>query len=131
MAKPLSKKIEKQLRSSSKSMKKTLKALGSNSGPNAATMAGVAVAGAAGIAAAVHYLRKGPKQAATFQVAREGDGWAVKAEGSKDPIATFDTKKEAVKAARDTASASAPSELVIYGSDGTVQTAHNYDPATN
>ena len=90
---------------------------------------GALVAAAAGAAVAFHLLRKGPLDAATFHVNRDGDGnggWTLRAEGSDDPIQTFRTKATALRAARKAAADAAPSDLMIHASDGTVQATHSY-----
>lgn len=48
-------------------------------------------------------------------------GWAVEIEGTANAIATYATKDEAVEAARAIATERAPSHLVVYKKDGTIQ----------
>lgn len=127
MAKPLSKKIKKNIKKTSKSIQRSLDNLGPDDGPSKAAVAGMAVAGAAGVAAFIHFMRKGPRNAATFHVAAKDDQWVIKAEGSDEPVSSFQTKKEALKAARKAATEAAPSDLVIHGSDGSVQKSHSYE----
>ena len=89
---------------------------------------GILVAAAAGAAVAVRMRRKGPHDAATFHVnLDDGEGWAIWIEGSDDPIQKFRTKSMAVRAARKAAADSAPSDLLIHLSDGTVQATHSYE----
>ena len=57
----------------------------------------------------------------------DAGGWALREEGSKRNLTTHGTKKEALKAAREAAQASAPSRLVIHRADGTVQDQVSYD----
>ena len=88
---------------------------------------GVVVAAAAGVAVAVHVLKKGPLDAATFHVNLDDDeGWALRTEGSDSPIQKFRTKAIAVRAARKAAADAAPSDLMIHAADGTVQATHSY-----
>jgi len=54
-----------------------------------------------------------------------GDGWANELEGSRRPLATFNTKDEAVTAGRDAASA-AQVEHLIHNTDGTIAEQHSY-----
>jgi poly(hydroxyalkanoate) granule-associated protein len=54
--------------------------------------------------------------------------WALRDEGSQRNLTTHGTKKDAVKAAREVAQASAPSRLVIHRADGTVQDQVHYEP---
>ena len=132
MAKPISTKTKKRLRHGVKTVEKSIKRLrsgGKKSGGKSSVVAGtgVAVAAAAGVAVAVHLLRKGPLDVATFHVSLDGDGgWAIRAEGSDDPIQKFRTKAIAVRAARRAAADVAPSDLMIHASDGTVQATHSY-----
>ncbi len=132
MAKPISKKTKKRLRRGAKTVEKSIKNLRSGrkkSGGKSSMVAGtgVLVAAAAGVAVAVHLLRKGPLDAATFHVNLDADGgWALRAEGSDDPTQTFRTKAIAVRAARKAAADAAPSDLMIHASDGTVQVTHSY-----
>jgi hypothetical protein len=92
-------------------------------------VAGMAIAGAAGVAAAARYLRN-DRGAATFRVLEEdGGGWSVMAEGDDKPVSSYPTKRKAVAAARKAAGQAAPSELIIHRSDGTVERSHSYASA--
>jgi hypothetical protein len=130
MAKPLSKRLEKQIKKGMKGVEKTVSSVKPKKGPSPAKVAGVAgaaIAGAAGVAAAVHHLRRGPGSAATLHVRRNGDQlWEISAEGSDTPVGTYETKKAAVRAARKAAADAAPSDLVIHRTDGSVQVSHSY-----
>lgn len=132
MVKPIAKKTQKRLRWGAKKVEDSITNLRSGrkkSGGKSSLVAGtgVAVAAVAGVAVAVHLLRKGPLEATTFHVQLDGDGgWALRSEGSKDPIQKFGTKATAVRAARKAAADAAPSDLMIHASDGTVQVAHSY-----
>ena len=62
-----------------------------------------------------------------FHVAYHDDQWALLQEGAEAPLQAFDTKKEAVDAARNAAKAHAPSRLVIQKQDGSIQETVSYD----
>jgi len=133
VTKPRSKQLEKKLKKGMRSVEKTVSKVKPTRGPSPAKVAGVAgaaVAGAAGVAAAVRYLRRGPGGAATLHVKRRGDGpWEISVEGRRQAAGTYDTKKEAVRAARRAAAEAAPSDLVIHRTDGSVERSHHYEVA--
>lgn len=56
-----------------------------------------------------------------------GDGWTVTIEGEDDPAGSYDTKKEAVAAAREAAKEHAPSQLIVHKQDRSVQESFSYD----
>ena len=61
-------------------------------------------------------------------VVRTPDGrWAQKAEGSPRATKIFDTQKEAIAAARETAR-NQQAELIIQGSDGKIRECSSYGP---
>jgi hypothetical protein len=132
MVKPIAKKTNKRLRQGAKTVEGSIKKLRSGrkkSGGKSTVVAGTGavVAAAVSVAVAVHLLKKGPPDAGTFHVNLDGDGgWALRAEGSDDPIQKFSTKATAVRAARKAAADAAPSDLMIHASDGTVQATHSY-----
>lgn len=100
-------------------------------GRGLATAAGVAVAAAAGVAAAKKLRGNGrsskSKDLTTFRVTPNGDGWQIKVEGQDKPKSKFETKKEALEAARDLAHKEVPSQLVVHRQDGTVQDSYRYE----
>jgi poly(hydroxyalkanoate) granule-associated protein len=55
------------------------------------------------------------------------DGWTVTIEGEEDPTEAYDTKKEAVAAAREEAKKHAPSQLIVHKQDRSVQETFSYD----
>lgn len=120
MARIISRRIAKRVRKGAKAV--------ANSGKTT-KIAGVAgaMASAAGIAAAMRYMRRGPRSASTLHVVPNGEGWAITTDGSSEPIQSFPTKKEAVDAGRAVASKAAPSDLIIHRADGSVQIQHTYD----
>ena len=61
-----------------------------------------------------------------FHLKQHDDSWALLLEGEKEPKATFETKEEGLKAARELAQRSLPCELVVYRMDGTIQDRHSY-----
>lgn len=67
------------------------------------------------------------KAKTVFHLVSTDDGWAIKKEGTKTPVSTHGTKKEALDAARTTAQAAQPSRLVIHKQDGTIQESVSYD----
>jgi hypothetical protein len=92
------------------------------------TMAAVAgaVAGAAGVVAAVRHVRKGSDRVVTLHVQPTDEGWGLMTDGSEKPKTRFETKREAVSAGREEAAKSAPSDLVIHRRDGSVERSHAY-----
>jgi hypothetical protein len=132
MGQSITKDIRKGIRRKAKSVGRAAKKVRDGARQSTAkkvAVTGVAIAGAAGVAAAAaHYLRNG-RGAATFHVLADGDGWALKSNPGGEPIGSYATKRKAVAAARKAASAAAPSELVIYRSDGSVDRSHSYLPA--
>ncbi len=88
------------------------------------TAAGAAAAATAvGIAAVTMRNRK----PTILHVRQKEDTWVVEAEGGKPAATHHDTKRDAVKAARDRATAGAPSQLIIHRRDGSVQKHHAYE----
>ncbi|HET9948232.1 MAG TPA: DUF2188 domain-containing protein [Longimicrobiales bacterium] len=120
MARIISRRLAKRVRRGAKAV------ANSRATTKIAGVAG-AMASAAGIAAAMRYLRRGSPNGATLHVVPNGDGWAITSGDSSEPIKTFATKKEAVDAGRAAAAKSAPSDLVIHRSDGSVQIQHTYE----
>jgi len=61
-------------------------------------------------------------------VVKHGDGWAVRAEGSKHVTKCFNTQKEAIARAREI-SRHQKSELIIMGADGKIREkdSHGHD----
>ena len=82
------------------------------------------VAGAAGLAAAgalgVAVTRKTRKKSKAYHVVPADEGWEITLEGQKKPVGVFPAKRAAVSAARETASAEAPSTLAIHGKSGKI-----------
>lgn len=66
-------------------------------------------------------------EARVLHVVPTNEGWVVTIEGEDTPASTHDTKKEAVRAARETAKEHAPSQLVIHKQDRSVQESFSYD----
>ena len=150
MAKPISKKIEKNVKKGAKAVEKKAKEgaeavektakkarkqvekkLGTKKGPSKAKVAGVAaagVAGLAGLAAAVAYLKRDSKGRATLHVLAKDSEWLVTSDDKDEPLERFSTKEEAVEAAREAAQKVAPSELVIHRLDGSIMRSHSYQP---
>lgn len=62
-----------------------------------------------------------------YHVVPSAEGWAVKEEGVKAPLALHATKAEAVNAGRSLAREHAPSRLVRHKKDGTVQDSVTYE----
>jgi hypothetical protein len=89
-------------------------------------LAGAAAAFMAGAAAVVRYVRARGR-AAQLHVRHDGARWALGTNGSNGSTKTFDTKRQAVTAARQEAAAAAPSELVIHRVDGSVEQSHSYE----
>lgn len=91
-----------------------------------AKMAGAAAACVAGLAAVVHYVRARGR-ADRLHVRHEGAEWALRKDGTNGSVQTFDTKREAVAAAREEGAAAAPSEVLIHRMDGSVERSHSYE----
>ncbi len=89
------------------------------------TAAGAAAAVTAVGVAAVKLKNRKPT---VFHVQQKEDAWTVESESGKPAPTTHDTKREAVKTARERATSAAPSQLVIHRRDGSVQKQHAYDP---
>lgn len=64
--------------------------------------------------------------AVVYHVIPHDSGWAVQRDGAQQASSTHATKKEAVTAARELAHSKAPSELVIFKQDRTVQETFAY-----
>ena len=62
-----------------------------------------------------------------FTVRSREDGWEVQMEGSEIPVGVFPTKDEAVERGRELANDQAPSQLVVYKKDGTIQDTFAYE----
>ena len=62
----------------------------------------------------------------TITVTAVDEGWAVSVEGAARPLGVHETKEHAVEAARAVATERAPSHLVVYKKDGTVQDKVSY-----
>ncbi|WP_022835408.1 phasin family protein [Salisaeta longa] len=62
-----------------------------------------------------------------YHVIPHEDGWAVKRESAEQAAGVYDTKKEAVDAARSVAKKHAPSELIVHKQDRSVQETFSYD----
>ena len=54
------------------------------------------------------------------------EGWAIQVEGTANVLSTYPTKDEAVEAARALAADRAPSNLIVYKKDGTIQDKVSY-----
>jgi hypothetical protein len=61
-------------------------------------------------------------QKAKFKVSPAAEGWTVDRDGAGKPLATFKTKEEAVDYATKMAKVEQPSQIVVQGQDGTVET---------
>jgi hypothetical protein len=62
----------------------------------------------------------------TVTVLASDEGWTVEIEGTSRPLSVHATKDEAVDAARAIATERAPSHLVVYKKDGTIQDKISY-----
>lgn len=62
-----------------------------------------------------------------FAVKAREDGWQIVQEGIDTPVAVHGTKDEAVEKGRALAVEAAPSQLVVYKKDGTIQDTFEYD----
>lgn len=62
----------------------------------------------------------------TVTVLASEEGWTVEIEGTSRPLSVHATKDEAVDAARAIATERAPSHLVVYKKDGTIQDKISY-----
>ena len=64
---------------------------------------------------------------ARYEVVKHADGWAVQRPGASRATAVLQTKKEALRDARELARAHAPSALTIHNLDGSVSDTVEYD----
>jgi hypothetical protein len=62
----------------------------------------------------------------TVTVLASDEGWTVEIEGTSRPLSVHGTKDEAVEAARAIATERAPSHLIVYKKDGTIQDKVSY-----
>ena len=62
----------------------------------------------------------------TMTVLATEEGWTVEIEGTSRPLSVHATKDEAVEAARAIATERAPSHLIVYKKDGTIQDKVSY-----
>lgn len=62
----------------------------------------------------------------TITVMAAEEGWVVTVEGTERPLSVHETKETAVEAARAVATERAPSHLVVYKKDGSVQDKISY-----
>jgi len=62
----------------------------------------------------------------TIAVSATDDGWVIEMEGMPSPLGVHTTKDEAVDTARALAAARAPSHLIVYKKDGTIQDTVSY-----
>ena len=62
----------------------------------------------------------------TVTVLATEEGWTVEIEGTSRPLSVHATKDEAVEAARAIATERAPSHLIVYKKDGTIQDTVSY-----
>jgi hypothetical protein len=125
---PMTKKLQKSLERSSKMIAKSV-GKDPSKGKKKVAAASIALVGAAGVATAVHLLRKKLVAGAAYHVRPGDEGWIVTNGDGNQPIESFETKKAAVEAGRKIAKASAPSELMIFGTDGSRTASHRYTPA--
>ncbi len=74
-------------------------------------------------------LKKERELKSTHVVPNKNEGWSVKTSGSDMPIATFNTKKEAISHGRQV-SRMTNSELFIHNKDGKIASrdSHGNDP---
>jgi poly(hydroxyalkanoate) granule-associated protein len=71
-------------------------------------------------------LEKASPAHPVFAVKAREEGWAVVQEGVDAPVAVHATKDEALEKGRALASEQAPSQLVVYRKDGTIQDTIEY-----
>jgi hypothetical protein len=62
-----------------------------------------------------------------YTVRSRDDGWEVAMEGDDRPVGVHPTKDAAVEQGRELATEQAPSQLVVYKKDGTIQDTFGYD----
>lgn len=114
------------IRKSVASIEKSFDRMSGTTMRSRAKMAGAAAACVAGLAAVVHYVRARGR-ADRLHVRHEGAEWALRKDGTNGSVQTFDTKREAVAAAREEGAAAAPSEVLIHRMDGSVERSHSYE----
>ncbi len=102
------------------------KSSGLSKGKMAAAAAGVAAAAAVGVAA----FKRGRNGGTTYHLKPREEGWEIRQEGAKKAERLFDTKREALDAARELARQNEPSRLIVYRTDGSVANRHAYGEAS-
>lgn len=90
------------------------------------TMMGAGVAAAAAVAGIAAVVRRS-NGTVQYQVKPASDGWCVVTGQGVGEESRHGTKRDAVSAARELAASKAPSELVIYRLDGSVQDKRRYE----
>lgn len=89
--------------------------------------AGVAVATAVGAAVLLRRRANEVPGATIFHVESDGKGaWLLRQDGSEAPIERYESKREAIAAAREHARKHNPSVLTIHREDGKVGRRHTY-----
>jgi|GEM_PF-438951 len=68
-----------------------------------------------------------PAAGTTYEVAPAEEGWAIRKEGATRATSRHGNKAEALSAARELARQHAPSRLVVYRQDGSVQNEFTYE----
>lgn len=87
-------------------------------------------AGALGLVAAAAgayaIRRNGVEDSTPFHVVSNGDGWQIRNENSGEVVASYGTKRDAVREGRRLADQQRPSSLVIHKTDGEIARTHTY-----
>lgn len=129
--KTLHKRIRAGAKSARDSVEDSVEAAGdsvrAHPGRTAATVLGVVLAGAAGVGAALRFWRRDDGETTLHVMSDGAEGWTVERDGATEPLASFDSKKKAVHAARSAATAAAPCDLLIHRADGSVSRTHHYE----
>ena len=100
-----------------------------STGQKVAASAAIGITAAAATALAIRHVakRRDNDDTTRLRVRAESDeGWRIQVDG-KDEEAVFDTKDDALTAARRLAHEKAPSELLIHRHDDSLQDRHHYD----
>ena len=98
--------------------------------PRTAAAVGLAAATAVGAAAFWKSRTDVPSDARVLHVVSDGEGaWELRDESIDESLQRHETKRDAIRAAREYAREHTPSVLAIHREDGEVTTRHSYGDA--
>lgn len=95
-------------------------------GKAVAVTAGVAAAATAGYVAYRISSSHDDADTTIIHLRHSEEGWEVRREGAEEPESVYETKDDALEAARGLAHSREPSRLVVHRKDGSVQDVFTY-----